>query len=199
MIYLGSYEQYKHHKYYTEHFRVGRFFKGKLSCFKYMQYRDTVFSIWKNRVWRKWTGMKELAFLHFSQLWPFVRASHTVHLHDMVLHIRTFTDEVKYAGASSFRKTVSQFPVLIILHWRRSSLQHCKSSWMNSLCVRLKCLQIILVYLMKQFLLPENHVLFGVDHHNAATALLSRCEEKVIMPVRCKNNIWKTVPTLLLG
>lgn len=48
-----------------------------------------------------------------------------------------------------------------------------KTSWMNWLCVRLNHLQIILVDLIKQFLLHGNHILFVVDHHNAALDVLT--------------------------
>lgn len=41
------------------------------------------------------------------------------------------------------------------------------------LCVRLNCTQIILVQLTKQFLLPANHILFVVDHHNADLDVLT--------------------------
>lgn len=128
----------------------------------------------KTRIRQKWTGMKETSFslLLLSDMTVYLCITDCTAAWYTTSH-PVFHWWGKICWCKLFQKTTSQFPILIIWRWCSPSLQHCKSNWMNCLCVRLNCLQITLVDLMKWFLLPGNHVLFVVDHHNAALDILT--------------------------
>lgn len=93
---------------------------------------------------------------------------------DLLTHVQSFTDKVKYAAASSFKKLLSQFPILIIPQPKSGTLQ----TQLDELFVYLSSLvsiylQILVVDLMKRCLLSANHILPVMGHHNTAWDILT--------------------------